>query len=471
MAARGERDPLLDVLTDFVLAAQVKQHRLARVFGEEHGWEIDVPGARWTVGEHSGRLDLLGSLGANEAWLWAWANPSVPAEAHPTASMLFRVGHQWELPVLVTDEETTLDPHVAGIVGTGIGEADGYYVGAHEEGAVVFLLRHRALRHEPCRLEDLVPVLTMLAGGELGVDPRAALEALADDPPAGFEVEVGRRGAKLAAPGGRALVELDRRGRVSNLVVDADPDFPGAPVEPDPPEELVDVATLDFPGGELVVSDPCVPAFAAPRPGALPAGTFRLAVELDREDGDERVAVAHLVLADGPVDAWQPVGSVFTDSGVIAFAARPGVAVPLERRAQTWAAGAVDGAVAVSIGVGAGEYELLHGYDAQDELIRIAVHALPEPPGETDPPPTGLQRAVLTPLHAGGDLSAENVVPLPPPAQARLAAAQGRLLEVVLNASGDRDAAVVPEYEGDAPVPTRIRLRLHGADFDETVEV
>lgn len=480
MARSADRDPVFDVVGDFVLAAQIKQHRLSRLFGDEHEWSLDVDAGVWRIGRYEGRLDVLGTVGANDTFLWAWVNPTFSDATRLTSMMLRRVGHQWEMPALVHDGEipvAVVDGHVAGIIGVGIGEADGYYLGHHDDGAVVFLLRHHALRHEPCRIEDVLPVLNMLAAGEFPVEPRAALQALADEPPPGLIVEVGDRGAALTAPGGRALVELDRRGRVGKVAMDANADVVGAPLETPEPDDLTEIGTLDLPAGGVVIYDPLAAPdamFAQPRAGALPAGTYPVAVELDVEDGDTRVAVAHLVLGDGDVDAWYPVGSVIIDSGVVAFAAPETAAalpaIALDERGDTWRAGAIPGAVATAIGVGAGEYELLWGLSATDELIRIAVHALPEPEGETDPPAPGMQRAALLPLHAGGDLSAPNVLPLTPAGHTALSGAQRQMLVAALTHDGDLEVEGRPEYEGTDPTPVRIHFRA-GDVFDETVEL
>jgi hypothetical protein len=393
--------------------------------------------------------------------------------------MLRRVGADWDIPTLLDDGEIPLervDGHIAGVIGSGIGDADAYYAGHHEDGAIVFLLRSSALLDEPFEVTDVTPVLDLLVVGGLPVtSARAALQGFADEPLPGFEARVSEREAVVETSAGTFRIEFDKRGRARHLEAELDALRITAP-EPEPDGELTPIGSLQLSGGPVAIFDPLFavdPMFVEPRAGALPAGTFDVAVEIE----DDRVVMAHILLGDTEPIQWQPVGSVRVDSGICCFASPEAArrlveeGEPALERLESGLASApyvaLDGLVAFPVGVGAGEYELMWAFDKQDQLVRASVRVLPEPPYEE-----GLQRAVLFPLAAGGTIDDENVIPLPPVAHRRLAAQHRRMIRASL-AGHELEASVIPHYDGASAVPARVEVSVDAgsASFRETIEV
>ena len=62
MSGRHARDPVLDVVADFILAGLIKQRRFERVIGDA-AWAVDLDEGWWRIGEAQGRLDVVGTVG------------------------------------------------------------------------------------------------------------------------------------------------------------------------------------------------------------------------------------------------------------------------------------------------------------------------------------------------------------------------------------------------------------------------
>lgn len=491
---------LAALLERTLVIALVRQARLQRLLGDEdHGWSSDLSENRLRLGPGAVyEIDVLGTQSRNnDTFVWAWSNPSFSERQRMSSLMLRKVGREQRIPELVEDGEVPLDrmeASLACLLGVGVADADAYFVGEHDGGAIAFLIHDEALRSEPYHVLDLAFAMHRVIGAPVG--HRRAVETFAAAPFDGFTAEVGDPTIVFSHRDGHVEMDFDELGRLTDLRVEAQPpDGAGGPVAPIPiayeagppaagdpePEDTETVAVLDHPGGPIVVCDPFhvyAAAAPAPLPGGLPAGQHDLDVALvDDPAGGRRVELAYVFVSDGEVAEWHDAAVVPTDSGLVCFGT-PGAVRGLadearllaleaalrEHAQDTWTYAELDGVVVVSSGVGAGECVLSWGYDGDEELVCLVAElildgdlepAAPGAPAAAGAPGRGLQRATMAPVFVA-EPDPRNVIVVTPTAAWRLAIVIRRFVEQAFG--GEIDLEVVPEYEGDSPVPVRIVL-------------
>lgn len=503
---------LAALLEEHLVVALVKQARLQRVLGDEdHGWSADLrenrlqlaPGAVYPI-------DVLGTEShANGTFLWAWANPSFSESQRASALKLRKVGRDRRIRELVEDGEVPaaeMEASLACLLGVGAVGADGYFVAEREEADVAFLLHDERLRTEPYHVLDLAFAMHRVIGAPVG--HRRAVEAFAAAPFDGFTAEVGDPTIVFSHRDGHVEMDFDELGRLTDLRVEAQPpEGAGGPVAPIPiayeagppaagdpePEDTETVAVLVHAGGPIVVCDPFHVYAAAtppPLPGGLPAGEHDVDVALvDDPAGGRRIELAYVFVSDGEVAEWHDAAVVPTDSGLVCFGTPEAVrgladearllrleAALREHAQDTWTYAKLDGVVVVSAGVGAGECVLSWGYDGDEELVCLVAELIldgdlepaePGAPAAAGAPGRGLQRATMAPVFVA-EPDPRNVIVVTPAAAWRLAIVIRRFVEQAFG--GEIDLEVVPEYEGDSPVPVRIVLD-GGRSGREVIEV
>lgn len=498
--------PLVALLEQHVVEAMRRQMRLQRLVGDgPEAWSLDLrsgvleiaPGWRFGV-------DVLGTEShSDDTFVWAWDNPSFRADQTRSARALREVGTERPIPELVQDGAIPLnrmEASLACLLGVGVADADGYFVGAHDEGAIGFLLHGGRLRDAPFERTDLPFALTRVAGAP--VSHRNAIEAFARSPAGGYEVELERWSIAFRRDEDRIEVDFDDYGRLADMRFHGGEPPPGdggeGGADAADEGETETIAELRLPDRALVVCDPFLasgPVDVEPLHDDLPPGPHDVDVWLvDDPAGGHRVQVAYVFFSEEEVVTWHVDGAIPVDSGVVCFATPAGVRRHAERgdaarvelddaltaAAQpTWFHAASEGLVAVSTGFGAGEYELAWGLDAAGAPACLAVDCLHPSDLEAAPgaprqvsgsPGAGLQRATLLPQRIGS-LDARNMTILPPPAARKLLRTMIRLLDQ--SAGGRVDAGVTPEFDDEGDVPARIRVSGTGGGrpFDEVVEV
>jgi Protein of unknown function (DUF4241) len=441
---------MADALEDHVVASLLKQARLERLAGDEE------------PSEDEGRLVVAG------------------------------------MRLDVEEVAAGDDPEIAGLVASGSAGADAFALAEAPDGERILLLRNERLRDEPYAPEDLPNALGDLVGSNLPVEHRAALRRFADAAPPGYSVAVADDGAQIEAPGGTISLVFDDGGRITDIGGEIEGEQLAFGEEMD----LVPLGELELTDGRLVAGDPfsaTVAEAAEPLPGALPKGRHEVALLLHEDPaGGQRVRSAFLVVADGEVVEWEPVGAITIDSGVACFAtpesmqrliARGDEALPpleealAEGAVDTWEAAALDGIVLFSSGFGDGEYEVAWGYDADESLVCVAIDCLPdwqlepEEPGEEEGPPRGspgrgLQRGFLVAGAFGAEWAPQNTILLPPDANRAMASLERRVARTLVTGQ-DVEYQATPEYEGEYAVPVRVRVKATGgsAGFEAAVEI
>jgi hypothetical protein len=142
---------LQDVLHDHGALSLEKQDALSDYLGE-HSWWLDLKAG--TVDFGGGRLFPIQVVGTESkgsgTWLWSWANhqSQIPAALHASAVRVREYGEAHGVREFVTPELApgSFDGHMLSAAACGVAAADAYYLGHHEDGAVLLFLESPTLR-------------------------------------------------------------------------------------------------------------------------------------------------------------------------------------------------------------------------------------------------------------------------------------------------------------------------------------
>ncbi len=136
----------MDALLPVVAVAFEKQLHLADVVGNRP-WNFSMDTGRLDFGhEYSFNVQLLGTEGdAAGTWLWAWANEAsgIPAPLLRSANQLRQYGEHNRVDDLVNAEiplDETHNGHYFSLLASGLLNANGYYRGPYQGGALFMLI-------------------------------------------------------------------------------------------------------------------------------------------------------------------------------------------------------------------------------------------------------------------------------------------------------------------------------------------
>lgn len=155
--------PFQKLLSEHIGLSLVKQQALGSFLGE-HNWSLNLEKGVVDFGE--GRVFPIQFVGteSEKTWLWGWANPqsNISQNLLTEANKLRAYGDENQIDSL-SDAEiplSELTSHEFGMIASGFCNADGYYHGSHDGGAVVFLVYETSLPKIPTLLPQQI-VLTI----------------------------------------------------------------------------------------------------------------------------------------------------------------------------------------------------------------------------------------------------------------------------------------------------------------------
>jgi Tfp pilus assembly protein PilF len=213
-------DVFRNLLADHVATSLGKQRALGELLGD-HRWFLDVQAGTVDFGE--GRVYPVQLLGTESSvtntWLWAWANDlsEIPSEVLGAAVRLRDVGRDADVPEL-TRPIFPLSPeggHLLALVASGVCEADGYYRGPYDNGAVYFLIFGTGLETKPRTAQEMAVTLQGVVM-TFGVDHRRmAVEFLRQQ---GWAITEEGRVVRAAGPDGAEVrLRFDEQGRLDGI--------------------------------------------------------------------------------------------------------------------------------------------------------------------------------------------------------------------------------------------------------------
>jgi hypothetical protein len=213
-----------ELLQEHVVAAMIKQARLREAVGDDpQGWAVDVPGGWLRLGRREFTAELIGSEAhGNASFLWAWANPEFTEAAAPAARALRRLGEERGIPDLVADDEIPsdrIDAFVAGVLATGVGDLDGYFLAPYEEegGVLALGIRDADVRVGAPSGVSVTSTFTNLIQTASPFSHRRAFAHYLARPLRTVPAEVRKGGVVLRVGDGVVTVAFDGEGRIAEM--------------------------------------------------------------------------------------------------------------------------------------------------------------------------------------------------------------------------------------------------------------
>ena len=144
---------LTQLLTEHGAASWDKQMCLADLIGDGR-WQLNIPAGQITFGgKQTFPVQILGSeADAAGTWLWSWANNGIspPEAALQAVSQLQAFGNQNNIREFVEPELNlnAANGHLLSMIASGLCQADAYYRGPYNGGAVFLLLNAPEVRRQ-----------------------------------------------------------------------------------------------------------------------------------------------------------------------------------------------------------------------------------------------------------------------------------------------------------------------------------
>ena len=221
-ASGPDPSPVVQLLRTHGLRALDKQLHLSDLL-DQADWLLDQDAGTITFGgEMVCAAQVLGTQSDTEGtWLWAWANPSVPEAVRNDAELVRDFGERQGIAMFTEAEHrigSSLPPEMLALIASELTDADGYYRGPYEGGAVLVLLRlpDQAPRRDPGDVRRVVRTLGLAPMVfTVPLDRQAVELYLAAT---GLEVQVGTDEVRAFATAKPSVtVRFDRRGRIRDI--------------------------------------------------------------------------------------------------------------------------------------------------------------------------------------------------------------------------------------------------------------
>lgn len=212
---------LSDLFDRHAAASWDKQQALAALVGK-HSWQLDTDNGIITFNERlKFPVQILGSESkVSNSWLWAWANKvtPLPAKLLASANELRALGEREGIPELTQGQISLdkVDGHYLSLLASGVCEADCYYRGPYDNGAVFVLITApqvgQSMDDSPAHLASMFS--QVISNFEL--NHRSALRSYLQFK--GYAVKVTPTGIAGKSSGGSELkATFDGAGRLAEL--------------------------------------------------------------------------------------------------------------------------------------------------------------------------------------------------------------------------------------------------------------
>jgi hypothetical protein len=203
------------------VASLDKQLALADLIGDADWW-IDLAAGMITFGDqYTFPIQVLGTEAeAGRTWLWAWANAAsaIPPPLLACATRLQTLGQAEAIAELTAPEIPLdqIDGHRLALVASGVCNADGYYRGPYDGGAVFVLVQVPQVREQaPPSAMRFVNTFTQFIA-TFPANHRRALMAYAEYKAGSYTPTAA--GLTVQLPGGETIeATFDTLDRLTNI--------------------------------------------------------------------------------------------------------------------------------------------------------------------------------------------------------------------------------------------------------------
>ena len=227
---------LAQLLAEHGAASLDKQESLAALIGNA-GWQFSMDTGRLTFGgKHVFPAQILGTEAeASKTWLWGWANAAsgIPAPLLQFSQQMRTYGEQNGVAEFTSPELPVngVNGHLLCMIASGLCNADAYYRGPYEGGAVFLLFSAPQLKaHSDNSVPRVIRIFTQFIA-QSACDHREALMAFLRYK--GYACESNGNEVVCTSPRGEPVrATFDHMGRMTEIAAAASP--AGSPADKKP---------------------------------------------------------------------------------------------------------------------------------------------------------------------------------------------------------------------------------------------
>jgi len=142
-----------ELIEKFGGIAMEKQLFFSDIVGKMN-WNVDVNAGEISFGsELAFPMQVLGTFShSSESWLWSWANTKsgLPAKIINLANQLKKYGEKNKIDFLTESsfEIERDDMHYIGLIGLGLSESNGYYLGNYGAGTMCLTIESKEIENK-----------------------------------------------------------------------------------------------------------------------------------------------------------------------------------------------------------------------------------------------------------------------------------------------------------------------------------
>ncbi|NOK59489.1 MAG: hypothetical protein GFH27_549285n13 [Chloroflexi bacterium AL-W] len=210
-----------DLLSQHIASSLLKQQALGDFLGN-HNWGVDITAG--TVDFGKGCVYPIQIIGTesdiNGTWLWGWANDAsgIPPQLLTCANTLRELGEEQQIDILSQAQLQLgeIDGHLLTIVASGVCNADAYYRGPYDGGAVFFLIKQSPLAEQaPTSPITLINMISSVIS-QFSVQHRLMVQAFLQQQ--GYQLTESLTEVIALSPSGHTItITFDDMGRISNM--------------------------------------------------------------------------------------------------------------------------------------------------------------------------------------------------------------------------------------------------------------
>lgn len=217
-----------ELLSQHIASSLLKQQNLI-TFLSDHNWNVDLETGKADFGK--GRIYPIQIVGteseANGTWLWGWANEgsNIPTSLLTCAMTLRALGTKKEIQELTQPqiELNEVNGHMLAMVACGICNADAYYRGPYNGGALFFTMQQMPLqKQQGASPTELISIMSSVIS-QFPVNHKTMAQSFLNQQGYSLAESEGKIVAS-AENGNDITLVLDELGRISNLETTAVPE-------------------------------------------------------------------------------------------------------------------------------------------------------------------------------------------------------------------------------------------------------
>lgn len=216
-----------ELLSRHIGSTLLKQQALSDFLGK-HNWNINLDTG--LVDFDYGRvypIQIIGTVSEiSGTWLWGWANEAsgIPTQLLTCVEQLRTLGTQARIQELIQPQLDLhqVDGHALTMVPCGVCQADAYYRGPYEGGAVFFVIQQSPLQtREPASPIELVNLMSSIIS-QFSVDHKVMVRSLLQQQ--GYDLTEGAdKIIASSADSKEIVINFDNAGRISEMQTTAKP--------------------------------------------------------------------------------------------------------------------------------------------------------------------------------------------------------------------------------------------------------